>query len=302
MKKFYTLALAAIAALSVNAQSLYMVGDGEGLGWDPENPLEAALADGSYTFEVKELAKFKISTEKGGWDDAFNPNGVNIMLTKDNLGQEIDVTKGASADIATPWVGDYKIVINADLTKAVVTTTTPAPEGPTVIYFRGDMNNWGNDDAEQGIVGAEELAKWQFTFVSTDEQGDHYTFTCKDGQMIEAGQSFKIADAKWAKVNYSAGTEIALDDVSLWKAGIQENTTLAEDWNGTCTIIVPADPTLDAPVMFTNENSGDGVESIEADNNAAPVYYNLQGVRVANAENGLFIVKKGNKVSKVFVK
>ena len=54
--------------------------------------------------------------------------------------------------------------------------------------------------------------------------------------------------------------------------------------------------------MFTNENSGDGVESIEADNNAAPVYYNLQGVRVANAENGLFIVKKGNKVSKVFVK
>lgn len=299
MKKFYTLALAAAAALSVNAQSLYMVGDGTGLGWDPENPLEAALTDGSYTFEVKELAKFKISTEKGGWDDAFNPNGVNFTLTKDNLGQELEVTKGASADISTPWIGDYKIVINADLTKAVVTTTTPAPEGPTPIYLRGEMNNWGNDDAEAGIVGADELAKWQFTYESTDAEGLHYTFTCKEGQMIEAGQSFKIADAKWARINYSAGTEIALDDVSLWAAGVQDNTTLAEDWNGTCTIIVPEDPALDAAVLFTNEV---GVESIEADSNVAPVYYNLQGVRVANAENGIFIVKKGNKVSKTFVK
>lgn len=300
MKKFYTLALAAAAALSVNAQSLYMVGDGTGLGWDPENPLEATLADGSYTFEVKELAKFKISTEKGGWDDAFNPNGVNFTLTKDNLGQELDVTKGASADIATPWVGDYKIVINADLTKAVVTTTTPAPEGPTPIYLRGEMNNWGDDNAEAGIVGADELAKWQFTYESTDAEGnDHYTFTCKEGQMIEAGKAFKIADAKWASINYSAGTEIAIDDVSLWKANIQENTTLDEDWNGTCTIIVPQDHSQEAAVQFTNEV---GVEEIEADSNVAPVYYNLQGVRVANAENGLFIVKKGNKVSKTFVK
>lgn len=41
------------------------------------------------------------------------------------------------------------------------------------------------------------------------------------------------------------------------------------------------------------------VESIAADENEAPVYYNLQGVRVANPESGLYIVVKGSKVSKV---
>ncbi len=42
-----------------------------------------------------------------------------------------------------------------------------------------------------------------------------------------------------------------------------------------------------------------GVANIELDETAAPVYYNLQGVRVANPENGLYIVVKGNKSSKV---
>ena len=42
-----------------------------------------------------------------------------------------------------------------------------------------------------------------------------------------------------------------------------------------------------------------GVANIELDETAAPVYYNLQGVRVANPEKGLYIVVKGNKSSKV---
>ncbi len=48
-----------------------------------------------------------------------------------------------------------------------------------------------------------------------------------------------------------------------------------------------------------------GVESIEAavEETEAPVeYYNLQGVKVANPSNGIFIKKQGNKASKVYVK
>lgn len=41
------------------------------------------------------------------------------------------------------------------------------------------------------------------------------------------------------------------------------------------------------------------VEGIAVDENEAPVYYNLQGVRVANPESGFYIVVKGSKVSKV---
>lgn len=41
-----------------------------------------------------------------------------------------------------------------------------------------------------------------------------------------------------------------------------------------------------------------GEESFEG----APVYYNLQGIRVANPSNGIYIVKKGNKAVKQFIR
>ncbi len=45
-----------------------------------------------------------------------------------------------------------------------------------------------------------------------------------------------------------------------------------------------------------------GVAEIEADENAPVEYFNLQGIRVANPENGLYIRRQGNNVSKVLVK
>ena len=50
---------------------------------------------------------------------------------------------------------------------------------------------------------------------------------------------------------------------------------------------------------------GAGVEEIGVssdDSDAEAVYYNLQGVRVANPSNGIFIKVKGSKSEKVLVK
>lgn len=47
---------------------------------------------------------------------------------------------------------------------------------------------------------------------------------------------------------------------------------------------------------------GSGVAEIVVDENAPVEYYNLQGIRVANPENGLYIVKQGNKVTKRVIK
>ena len=44
------------------------------------------------------------------------------------------------------------------------------------------------------------------------------------------------------------------------------------------------------------------VEGVEVEENVAPVYYNLQGVRVDAPANGLYIVVRGNKVAKELVK
>lgn len=55
---------------------------------------------------------------------------------------------------------------------------------------------------------------------------------------------------------------------------------------------------------LTLTKGGDSfVQSIMADGEAGEVeYYNFQGVRVANPENGLYIVKQGGKVSKRIIK
>lgn len=63
------------------------------------------------------------------------------------------------------------------------------------------------------------------------------------------------------------------------------------------------DITVDFAAMTVNVvKVGDGISAIEADNNAPAVYYNLQGVEVAEPANGLFIEVRGNQVRKVTLK
>ncbi len=45
-----------------------------------------------------------------------------------------------------------------------------------------------------------------------------------------------------------------------------------------------------------------GAAGIEAETDATPVYYNLQGVRVDNPGSGIYICRRGEKVSKVYLK
>lgn len=46
----------------------------------------------------------------------------------------------------------------------------------------------------------------------------------------------------------------------------------------------------------------DGIKSVDVDINKAPVYFDMNGVRVDNPSNGMFIRKQGNKVSKVAIR
>ena len=58
-----------------------------------------------------------------------------------------------------------------------------------------------------------------------------------------------------------------------------------------------------AAVLKFYPNGSAGIEAVEVDNNNAPaVYYNLQGVEVANPENGIYVVRRGNKVTKEIVR
>lgn len=56
-------------------------------------------------------------------------------------------------------------------------------------------------------------------------------------------------------------------------------------------------------MIFTFDEFDDAaVANVEIDESAPAVYYNLQGQKVANPSNGLYIVRQGKKVQKVMVK
>lgn len=292
MKKFYAFAAAAMAAVSMNAQSLYVCGSGEGLGWDPAAPLEVEQAAGVYTMEINDLTSIKISTGMGDWD-AFNAGALFVSLDKTNVGQALEVVNG-EGNMLTPWKGDWKIVVAGDLSTMTFTTTTPEPTGATPVFLRGAMNGWGADEL------------WQMTSVSDNK----YTFECKGETMIPSGTMFKIADADWGAINYGAGegTTIYVESEpeegencyeAVWVYNVEGGTT-EDDFEGTIEISWES-AQGDATVIMNLEGMG-SIKDITVDANAPKTYYNLQGVEVANPAAGLYIVRQGNKVAKEIVK
>ena len=61
------------------------------------------------------------------------------------------------------------------------------------------------------------------------------------------------------------------------------------------------DFTLDLVNMKLTVEKHSGVNAVEVEEGEA-VYYNLQGVQVANPQNGLYIVKRGNKIAKQYIR
>lgn len=119
--------------------------------------------------------------------------------------------------------------------------------------------------------------------------------------IVENGEDVKeypAAKEEWAdKADYSWKTSV----ISLADAKIDANTKLTIRNTDAAWAMTSAHRFfLDNIKIYSAD--GSGVAAVEADENAPVEYYNLQGVRVANPENGLYIVKQGSKVSKRVIK
>ena len=119
-------------------------------------------------------------------------------------------------------------------------------------------------------------------FEIADEDGNTIFNSVNDGGVpvaCETGvQSFGSYNARPV---YNEAGEVEKVEIYQWY-GAQNNNCLA--------------------AMFTVSKTQGVNDVIAADAEVAPVYYNLQGVRVANPANGLYIKVAGEKASKVLVK
>lgn len=296
MKKIYALVAAAAATMSMNAQ-LYVVGNGDNLAWDPAAPMVVNAENGQYKFTITNLVEIKMSSAYGDWD-TFNAACLYADFTKlDQIGQPLTLEINGATNFSMPYTGDWTIVVSGDFTTATCSTTTPVPPDfgkAPVAMLRGDMNGWANDEAVRPM--------WTFTLVNETDEAWTYYFDCRGETMIPAGQNFKIGDAGWGTINYGNGGEIEVGEEMVWNHNA-EGGAVAEDYEGTIEFVFDRTGNK-APALVTFHTEFlSGISNIAVDNSNAPVeYFNLQGVRVANPENGVYIRRQGNKATKVLVK
>lgn len=291
MKKFYAFAAAALLATAANAQTLYICGAGEGLAWEPATPAEMTFENGEFTFQSNNLTQFKISTTMGSWDD-FNAGA--LTCDYGNVPGETVTLEPGDSNINTPWKGDYTITVSGDMQTITLTTTTPDP-GPQApeIYFRGGMNGWGAEDA------------WKFEAITNTI----FKFVCADEQAITPDDEFKVADADWNKYNYGGGQDpMIMLETEMEVSYNGTNLKIEETFNGVAWLNLDIDG--QAYLILSNDKTFvpgwegldlDAVEVIEVANEA-PVYFNLQGVRVANPANGIYVKVVNGKAVKAVIK
>ena len=110
---------------------------------------------------------------------------------------------------------------------------------------------------------------------------------CDSGMERESAAAFVANPELWRQY-----VEFTLEEpAKVWVGLGKDENSPAQYWN----------PFADFKLEMFDENTPDAVEAINAANSAVE-YYNLQGVRVAQPENGIYIVRKGNKVAKKVIR
>lgn len=170
--------------------------------------------------------------------------------------------------------GDLQVEFNYT-TKQIRVSIPEAPDYTTwSVSFFGDFNEW---DPNCGVVpSAEGIATTTVTDVNT---------------------AFKIKVYNGHDTYYSTGAEVQMNTWITINGNIDPGMTLPSAYqSGKVTMSFN---------LVTNEfmvKTSDGIDSIIAGDDAPAVYYNLQGVEVETPSNGLYIVKRGNKVTKEIIR
>ncbi len=254
------------------------------------------LENGSYTFDVEQTLYFTF-TSGVLWDGAWRPAGGADEVLTDNGTVQAAITGEGCFVIETP--GTYTVTPDAASTSFTISGFTGEVTYPATLYIIGyvDMQDFSVLNGPACTTAADGVYTWEgvtlgdagaglgyiniASVVDTEGTGD-WDATVNSGNRYGA----PTADAPLA-VGAPA-------DVKVYRPGI--DASACQSW-----AFEPGeyDVTLDLTTMkISLAKAASGIQSVEADA-VAPVYYNLQGVRVLNPENGMFIEVRGNKAVKV---
>ena len=249
---------------------------------------KGAGAEGFATFQIEGVTYFVVPMSLDG---AARSAAIGVYDETGKLHatwtpEGVATGMGQMGSIIVAPINEEAVEIYRFIPGVIAAKYTFAPvkeyEGPAELYIVGYNGEW--DPANPTVIPM------------TETEGVY------EAVLTFANAEFKFSEVKgtWDEFNAKAiciakDAVVALDQATpIWKYA---------DTN--CKAAVEAGKTYRVSIDLINNtitiSESSAVEGIEVEEVEA-VYYNLQGVKVANPENGLFIKKAGNKASKVLVK
>ena len=233
-------------------------------------------------------------------------------------GAYLHITPDKSALMPVMYIGlddDGKIYYDAENSWTLMSANTfDSSTNVATFQTAEDILN----ATEEGEVAAKTYVRWRgqvapFTWNAETAQFEKNTAIPQGDASTPGMGIFEINEVQYIVVpvksatNGTRGSSVAVynladgTEVASWDSlGAVDyyvgSVTARANEDGTAYIYVAGHKDCFGILKFTPGASA--IESIAADN-AAVEYYNLQGVKVAKAENGLFIKKQGGKATKV---
>ncbi len=310
MKKLLSLSVGVLVSLGVQAQdvtTLCVAGaegtviNGQTLGaWDIANPLEVEATDGYFVLDCKNVQQygFGISDLKtSDWtvwpQHLYRPSA---EFTKANLGKEVPMSGPNAGNFEPLWPGDWKLVISRDLSTVTVTTTTPGSSYNLV----GSFNGYACQD------------NYQFEA----EDGVDNVFWLDITTPLTSSILNILRNKGWAdwwtpqttplSVGETANTWLWHDD---WLDKSNPRDAALTDYTGTMRLEVPDDITNGCSIAVTcypdireHKSIPTGIVLHRTEYGEHPEYFNLQGMKVETPRNGIYVVHRGNKVTKELIR
>lgn len=280
---------------------------------------EIETVDGSRVYVVHASAKVE-----NDWDNQFFitvPEEYAIQNGSDfKVSFRYKAAKNATAgtqihSTATNYmhwqaIGDINFTTEWQTITKTVTGTSEMNNGRTIAFNLNvfeDANDYYFDDIQWCITPTED--GW---FVAGDFLDDSWDYD--NAYVMEATEegTFKTCvgtdekPASVVRISTKRGNDNAFNSNCIKCAEVISGEWLDYTTAGAYKISLPEegiweieiDPEF-MQICFTKTDHN-GISSIENDANAPAVYYNMQGMQIANPVKGqLYIVKKGNKVSKI---
>ena len=279
MKKFYFLTLALICAFVANAAVEIR---GVFNGWAANVDVLTETSTGVWEI-TKDASYFNNNEAKIVIDDIWcGGNNITAGETKAlsyNSGNNFKISGLDAYGKATIKVTD-KGNNNYDIT-VIGSGSFVNIEGGTVLYLKPNAN-WKAENARFAA----------YFYNQSSNAWASMTYVVNDTYSVFA------PEGSWTNVIFVRMNPASTEN--NWNDGVKWNQTSDLKYDGTNNLYTVAEGAWD---------KGDGTWSIASDvvtaieevgvDAGAAVYYNLQGVKVANPENGIFIKKQGNKTIKV---